>query len=198
MEAHSSSSLAELKAALRRSVLALRREQIEKDRLSEQLALQLQALREYQAARVVMFYVSARSEVRTRSAIKTAIASGKTVVTPQCVGDELVPWQIDSLDDLVIGAFGIPEVVPHLQSESGRKIEPATIDMLIVPGVAFDRRGHRLGSGRGYYDRFIPRLRGNATLVGLAFDCQIVDEVPTAAHDVPMHIVITPTQIIRR
>jgi 5-formyltetrahydrofolate cyclo-ligase len=197
VEAHSSTSLAERKAALRRSMLALRREQIEKDPLSEQLALQLAALREYQAASMVMFYVAARSEVRTRSTIQMAIASGKTVVTPQCVGDELVPWRIDSLDELVVGAFGIPEIAPHLRSESARKIEPATIDLLIVPGVAFDRRGQRLGSGRGFYDRFIPRLRCDATLVGLALDCQIVDAVPSAAHDVPMHIVITPSEVIR-
>jgi 5-formyltetrahydrofolate cyclo-ligase len=189
--------LAAAKAALRRDVLALRRAQPEKDALSDLIASRLSTLTEFQAADVVMFYVDARSEVRTRSAISAAIASGKTGAVPQCVGDELVPWRIASLDDLTLGTFGIAEPSAALCLLPGAKVDPRSIDLVVVPGVAFDRRGQRLGTGRGYYDRFLRRLRSDATLVGLAFDCQIVDAMPAAPHDVPMHIVITPTEVIR-
>ena len=129
--------------------------------------------------------------------VRTAMASGKVVVTPQCVGDDLVPWRIDTLDDLAAGAFGIPEIASQLQDESGRKIDPTAIDWSSCP--AWHSIAVAIGSA---WARFLRSLHStvarDATLVGLAFDCQIVDEVPTAAHDVPMHIVITPTEIVRR
>ncbi len=190
-------TIADRKTALRREILALRRAQLEPAALSAQIAAQLFALAEYQAASTILFYVAARSEVHTRSAIAAAIASGKSVAVPQCVGDELVPWRIVSLDDLAPGTFGIAELRSELQSEPGRFVDPRDIDFVVTPGVAFDRRGHRLGTGRGFYDRFLPRLRPAAVVAGLAYDCQLVDEIPTAAHDVPLHIVITPSCVLR-
>ncbi|MFN5191723.1 MAG: 5-formyltetrahydrofolate cyclo-ligase, partial [Burkholderiales bacterium] len=68
------------------------------------------------------------------------------------------------------------------------------VDLLLVPGVAFDRRGHRLGYGKGYYDRLLPARRPAALLAALAFDCQLVDEVPVSEHDVSIDLLITPSQ----
>jgi 5-formyltetrahydrofolate cyclo-ligase len=178
-------------------MLTRRRAQPDKERLSDAVAEQLLSLAEYRNANVVMFYVDARSEVRTRAAIGRALAEGKIVAVPQCVGDELVPWRMTSLAELTAGAFGIDELREEFRRDDSRQVAVEQIDLVVVPGVAFDRRGHRLGSGRGFYDRFLERLRRDAVFVGLAFDGQLVEAIPTDDHDVPLHIVVTPSQVVR-
>jgi 5-formyltetrahydrofolate cyclo-ligase len=189
--------LAHRKTTLRTAVRALRHAQPEKDTLSAAIGRRLRALAEYQVASVIMFYLDARSEVRTRSVLRDALADHKQVAVPQCVGDELHAWRIAALDEVDVGAFGIAEPSTALRAKPERQVDPRTIDLVLVPGIAFDRRGGRLGSGRGYYDRFATQVRSDCMLIGLAYDCQIVDELPTAPHDVPMHIVVTPTHLIR-
>ena len=90
------------------------------------------------------------------------------------------------------GRFGIREPKPQV----GTPQAIADIDAILVPAVAFDRRGYRVGYGGGYYDRFLPELRGRAVRVGLAFACQLVDSVPAGAHDVPVDFIVTETEII--
>ena len=138
-----------------------------------------------------MAYVDARSEVRTKTLIQKLLAGDKTVVIPYCDGDDLIPWQLTDWDELTVGAFGILEPRSELRTIRQRNIEPREIDLVCVPGLGFDQVGNRLGSGRGYYDRLLPRLRSDAIKVGLAYECQIVPQLSTEPHDVPMDLVIT-------
>ena len=95
-------------------------------------------------------------------------------------------------EDLVPGVFGIPE-----PREACPAIAPEEIDLVLVPGVAYDINGYRLGYGRGYYDRFLPRLRPGALTVGLAYAFQIVPTVYPEAHDRPVRLIVTEEGIIQ-
>jgi 5-formyltetrahydrofolate cyclo-ligase len=99
------------------------------------------------------------------------------------------------IDDsqLVAGSFGILE-----PAAAAPIVDPEDIDAILVPGVAFDVTGNRLGHGGGYYDRLLPRLRGDALRIGLAFDEQVFEEIPVEEHDAPLDAVVTPTQVYRR
>ena len=179
------------KAEARLALREIRRRQPGKDELSSEICRILASLAAFQSARVVMAYVHARSEVRTETLIRELLAGDKTVAVPYCAGDDLVPWRLDCWGELAVGAFGILEPRPELREQSGRAVDPGKIDLVCVPGLGFDRAGNRLGSGRGYYDRLLPRLRRDAIKVGLAYECQIVPQVATEPHDVPMDVVIT-------
>ncbi len=105
----------------------------------------------------------------------------------------MVPVEISSFDDEVM------EIDDHglRTPRDGRPLVPRLIDLVIVPGLAFDTAGNRLGRGGGYYDRFLRRLRRSATTVGLAFDAQIVDAVPADDRDFGMDIIVTDRRVCR-
>jgi 5-formyltetrahydrofolate cyclo-ligase len=186
-----SADLRILKQELRRRAESARQTQTDKDSLSRAICDRFAALPEYSAAGAVMLYIGVRSEVRTQPLLSAAVAQGKRVVVPYCVGNELELFLLESLDELAPGIYGIPEPRPDLLALPGKRVDPAQIDLVMVPGVAFDRRGGRLGHGKGYYDRFLPRLRPDALAVGVAFECQLVPEVPMLPGDVFMDLVIT-------
>jgi 5-formyltetrahydrofolate cyclo-ligase len=184
-----------LKQNLRRQALDLRREQPAKDELSRLICEKFAALKQYCAAAVVMAYVGIRSEVRTRPFLLRALEQGKTLVVPYCVGQELGLFRLESLDELAEGYFGLWEPRPELRSRPDKQMEPSQLDLIMVPGVAFDRQGGRIGHGKGYYDRLLSRVRADACLVGVAFACQLVPAVPVQPYDVPMDLVITEQSI---
>ena len=186
-----SESLARRKSALRRHLRKQRNEFADRSAASQAICDKLQSLPAYQAANVVMMYVDVRCEVETRELIRKEIGGSRCVVIPFCQGDELVPWELRNWTELSTGAFGILEPNVDLREAPSRCVEPGSIDLICVPGVGFDRAGNRLGSGRGYYDRLIPRLRPDAIKVGLAYECQIVPEIPIERHDIPMDILVT-------
>ncbi len=103
---------------------------------------------------------------------------------PVCEGTDLVAVRYALGDTLDSGPFGIP--APH-----GPGVDPADIDIVVVPGLAFTVDGHRLGQGGGFYDRFLPRLRADCLTVGLGFREQIIDFVPTDEHDRTLSHVIS-------
>ncbi len=182
------------KAAIRGQARANRVAQPDKDALSARIMARFMALPEYGAAATVMFYVDARSEVRTRQALPAALASGKRIVVPYCVNNELELFRLTSMDELSIGMYGIPEPKAELRALPGQKVEAAELDLVMVPGVAFDRRGARMGNGVGYYDRLLARVRRarpDARLVAVAFECQLFPEIPTQPHDIFMDAIVT-------
>ena len=189
MQSHA--EMQELKRQIRRRAESARQTQTDKDSLSRAICDRFAALPEYSAAGTVMLYVGIRSEVRTQPLLSVAVAQGKRVVVPYCVGNELGLFLLESLDELAPGIYGIPEPRPELRALPGKRLQAERIDVVMVPGVAFDRRGGRLGHGKGYYDRFLPRLRPDALAVGVAFECQLVPEVPMLPGDVFMDRVIT-------
>jgi len=183
--------LLEAKQRLRDEVRARRRAQDRKEETSRRIAARLAALPEYAAARTVLFYVSFRSEVGTREMLAEAWRAGKRVAVPYCTGGRLELVNIDDPDELAPGTLGIPEPRPELRSRPERRIAPGEPDLIVVPGLAFDRQGNRLGHGQGYYDKLLPLVRPDAALVALAYECQLVDAVPHLAHDVPVQKIVT-------
>lgn len=162
---------------------------------SERIAQNLRLLPAYRRAHTVMFFLSFRSEVDTRGAVEECISLGKKVVVPKALPEtrELQPsLLLDWERDLEPGAYDIPEP----RQEALREIEPGQIDLLIVPGVAFDESGNRLGYGGGYYDRFFALLRPEVPLVALVFDLQIVPAVPVDEWDRRVDWIVTEERVL--
>jgi 5-formyltetrahydrofolate cyclo-ligase len=180
----------EAKQRLRREMLAIRRslsaEEIKKG--SEAIAAYFCAWPEYRDADIVMLYLSMADEPQTVRLIEHAWSSGKQVAVP-LMGEVYGVMEgavIGNWDSLVTGRLGLKMPDPA----KTRPIDPVEIDLIVVPGVAFDPAGRRLGMGAGYYDRFLPQAV-RACKVGLAWSVQIVPEVPTDAHDIRMDYLLT-------
>ena len=189
----------EEKRQLRELGHARRHSQPDKDRLSEEICRKAMSLPGYVDAQTVLCYVDIRDEVRTRPLLKAALDAGKRVVIPYCVaGDRLELFRMESFDELAAGTFGILEPADAWRDREDRRVEAAELDLIVVPGVAFDRRGGRIGHGKGYFDRLLERVRADAAMVAPAFECQIFDEIPMQSHDVYMDMVITETAVYRR
>ncbi|WP_158222604.1 5-formyltetrahydrofolate cyclo-ligase [Rhodopirellula sp. MGV] len=184
------------KNQLRRLARQARQSQQERDRLSEAICARLHDLEAFRQARRVLWYVGARDEVATRAAITSSLTADQSVAVPYCVGDDLRLFDLQSTDELVRGAFGIEEPAEQLRVDSDRNVTPEQVDFVIVPGLAFDLAGGRLGYGRGYYDRTLERLREGTLRVALAFECQIFDRVPMEPHDIRMDLILTERQAI--
>lgn len=184
------------KPALRELARKNRVAQKTKDVLSRQIVDTFMALLAYTSAKTVMFYVDAGSEVRTRDSLPIALAAGKRVVVPYCIVEtnELELFHLESMSELVEGAYKILEPDVELRSKPGKRVDPAELDLVMVPGTAFDPTGGRMGQGKGYYDRLLTNVRPDAPLVALAFDCQMFDAIPVAPHDVFMDFVVTESQ----
>ncbi len=183
--------VAELKKSIREQSHANRNALAEKDDLSKLILARVMALPEYHAAKTVMFYVDVRSEVRTRQALPLALESGKRIIIPYCVDGELELFHLESMEELELGMYRILEPKAELRSVAVKKIEVEELDLILVPGVAFDRRGGRTGHGKGYYDKLLEHRRANTPLVALAFECQMFPEIPMDDHDIYMDKVVT-------
>ncbi|MDY3562856.1 5-formyltetrahydrofolate cyclo-ligase [Gemmata sp. JC673] len=169
-----------------------------KDPLSRDICAKFVALPAYASAKTVMWYVDAGSEVRTRHTLPDALRHGKRVVVPWCVVEtnELELFLLEDMSELVEGAYKILEPKEELRNLPAKKVQPEELDLVMVPGTAFDLRGGRMGQGKGYYDRLLARARPDAPLVAIGFDCQIFEEIPVAAHDVFMDQVLTEVRTI--
>jgi 5-formyltetrahydrofolate cyclo-ligase len=192
------------KKEIRTKILALRNSlsinDIElKSNLIQSQLLQLIENRNFKS---VMFYVAFGSEVRTQSCISKALNKELNVIVPVCVKtknkqklvrDILPSRLLDFQSDLAEGTFGVFEPKPELR----RPFPAEEIDLVVVPGVAFDEKCYRIGYGAGYYDRFLPRC-SKALSIALAFDIQIVENAFPASWDVPVDYIITEKRMITR
>jgi 5-formyltetrahydrofolate cyclo-ligase len=183
------------KKAIREQAHANRNAQDDKDGLSQIICRQLVELPEYRAARAVMYYVDVRAEVRTRHYLPEALSHGKKIIVPYCVDGELELFHLESMDELAVGMYRILEPKPELRRLAHKRVDVRQLDLIVVPGVAFDRRGARMGHGKGYYDKLLQHARPDTPLVALAFECQLFDEVPTEAHDIFMDRIITEAAV---
>ena len=179
------------KQQIREQAHANRNAQENKDDLSRQIVARCMAMPEYQNAKTVLFYIDVRSEVRTRNDLTNALAGGKKIIVPYCVDGELELFHLENNDELAIGMYKILEPKEELRTVAAKKVDVKEIDLIIVPGVAFDRRGGRTGHGKGYYDKLLEHARADTPLVALAFECQMFDEIPMQDHDVYMDKVVT-------
>ena len=180
------------KEEIRQKILTRMRQQQEDERQRKSRIIQrkLFALPAMRTAKTLFFYASFDGEVETLDMMKQAQRLGKIIALP-CVDRrqfKLHPARVESLEhDLAPGAYGIAQPDRHCQP-----IEIEALDMVIVPGVAFDRLNNRLGRGQGYYDRFLARLSSGIPVIGLAFDFQILDRLPDQqAHDRPVSCVLS-------
>jgi len=168
---------------------------------SEKIEKELFSLPEFQRAKTVMFYVSFRSEVETEKMTRNALKLKKKIVIPVVHGEKIVVSEIKNLKkELTKGSFGIKEP----KKEFRRRVNQKEIDLVVVPGVVFDKSGGRLGYGRGYYDRFLrsKSIRSRMSrsrqcaLIGLAFDLQIARKIPLVKRDMKVDKIVTESGIV--
>jgi 5-formyltetrahydrofolate cyclo-ligase len=188
----STETMQERKKNIREQAHANRNAQESKDDWSREICAKFVALPAYERARVVMYYIDVRSEVRTRHDLPQALKQDKKIVVPWCNDQgELELFHLESMDELAIGMYKILEPKAELRLLPAKQIEVRELDLVMVPGVAFDRTGARMGHGKGYYDKLLQHARLDAPLVALAFECQLFPEIPTAAHDIFMDQIVT-------
>lgn len=178
------------KAEFRREAVTSRIGLPDRDSRNREIAVRLESHDIYRKSGDIYAYVSMAEEVDTHAIIDRTIQSGRTVFAPRVIENFSLAWvRIDSIDALHPGTFGV------LEPKGPDEYEMAADNAIaLVPGVAFDRMGYRLGWGKGYYDRFLSAFNGRT--IGLAFDCQIYDAVPIEAHDQPVELVVTESEII--
>ncbi len=185
------------KSEIRRSTFA-RRDALSKEEHSEKSAAIMERLfgfANFLEARIVLFYMSYSSEVDTGPMVRKALELEKIVALPlvDSKKKEIVPFRIENLDrDIRARYRGIREPIP----QRCKQIPVQYINLAIIPGVAFDERGGRIGHGIGVYDRFIPRLDITTRKVALAFECQMVPQIPMEPHDRYTDIIITEKRIV--
>lgn len=153
--------------------------------MSEDICSKVLALASWQEAGTLLLYYPLPDEVDVRLLIKDAFESGKKVLLPVVKGDELELHLYEGEASLKEGAFGIMEPTGPLFAPK----HYGEIELAIIPGMAFNSAGHRLGRGKGYYDRLLPNLR-DAKLIGVCFPFQFLEEVPAEAHDISVCKVI--------
>ena len=182
-----------LKKIFRERIIALLSNQKKEERLIKSLAIsdKLFQLTKFREAETILFYASFDGEVETFEMMKKAQRLGKIVGLPRIgKGDKnIVPIMVESLeDDLEIGPYGIKQP----KSDSTNMLREDCLDLVVVPGIAFDKKNNRLGRGGGYYDRFLASLPAHIPTVGLAFDFQIVEPLPFQEdHDVKVSCILT-------
>jgi 5-formyltetrahydrofolate cyclo-ligase len=170
-----------------RSKILLRlkiQKEADRDRKSKIIKNKLFRTLVFRKAKRVMFYISFDGEVKTKEMIKEARKLGKIVAVPLCKNRVMRPCMLGENPKLKKGPYGVCE--PAVK----RCINLRDIDLVIVPGLAFDRRGLRLGRGKGCYDRFLKKISKKTTSIGLAFDFQVLPSIPATKTDVNVDRVI--------
>ena len=161
-----------------------------KSRLIRNRLMTIDAFRQAQQSKRLMGFVSMPLEVNT-----IPFFTDGAMIVPYCKADEMVLIRIFSLDELEpTGPMKLREPKLSVRQDGSRLISLEQIDVVLVPGLAFDRCGNRLGRGRGYYDRFLRRLPADVLTIGLAFDGMIHDQIPHDEHDHLVKMVVTESQ----
>ena len=142
------------------------------------------------SAQFLALYSPVNNEVQTALLRSAAHRSGKCICFPRVTGDCLRFVAISECEELRVGYYGV------LEPAGDNIIDPGQLDAVVVPGVCFSRSGYRLGYGKGYYDRALAEMRNRTVTIGLAFDCQLTDDLPIEEHDVCLDCLMTESQLI--
>lgn len=183
------------KKLLRKEMRARRKSltEFERENFSNEITEKFLAQEIYKTSEIIMAYVSMAEEVQLQKIFTDAFNQKKILAIPLIIGKgEMLAVEVPNFDALEIGEFGILTVRKDLR----KIIAPEKINCIIVPGAAFDLNFNRLGLGGGYYDKFLPRAV-NAKKIALAYDFQIVENVPTESHDFKVDMIITEKRIIK-
>lgn len=194
-------SLSEKKKCLRKQILKMRNEMPRRERIekSEKIRQKLYRFPNYQEADVILAYVDYQTEVITTPILEKAIADGKEVYCPRVAGMEMDFYRITGIKDLAEGYKGIREPLPETERKYSvlRETEERRV-LMLMPGAVFDKDRHRIGYGKGFYDRYLNRTKSEGIfLAALAFDAQMVEEIPAEPHDVCPDVIITEKMIYR-
>jgi 5-formyltetrahydrofolate cyclo-ligase len=185
------------KKVIRKKMLEERAKISSNDILEKSSAIKdtLFSLSQYKESNFIFSFISFKDEVNTHEIIKDSIAIGKKVGVPISVPktkELLVSEIIDFDKELELSYYDI--LAP--KDEYIRIVSPKVVDLVLVPGVAFDKRGYRVGYGGGYYDRFFNKLEKGVIKIGLCYEMQILPEVPTDIYDIPIDYIITEKGLI--
>ncbi len=181
------------KKLVREKFLALRRQCDAEfcEELGNKIQTQFLETEEFSRARCLGLYSPVNNEVDTGLVARQALAVGKKLVYPRVSGEELEFVEIEDPGFLEPGGFAVPEPV------AGGIVDPQDVDVFVVPGVAFDLAGHRLGYGKGFYDRFLCRLSVGGERVGFSYEFQLVEALPVRPHDQRLSMLITEKRLLR-
>jgi len=180
----------------RRLAYDIRNQQPDKDLLSQTICHKFITQPAYQQAKTIMWYLHCRSEVRTLSAAIEELNGSKKIVIPYCTHDQegenkLGLWWLENMSELTPGTWGILEPEKDRWGEIGKEVPPKEIDLIMVPGVAFDRMGGRLGNGAGYYDKLLEQVRPETKLIAVCYESQLCNHVIMEDHDIYMDAILT-------
>ncbi|HYU57795.1 MAG TPA: 5-formyltetrahydrofolate cyclo-ligase [Actinomycetota bacterium] len=189
---NSPTGLAGRKEALRRAMREARSSLPPPDRAERaaRVEARLLAIPEVVAARCVLLFYAFGSEIPTRVLAARLRTGGRRVLLPYLSGGAMEAAEVGPEDPLVVSGYGPKEPARRVP------VDPAEVDLVLTPGLAFDRRGGRLGYGGGHYDRYLARLGGHATRIGIGFEEQVVDEVPAGPEDERVDLVATDRETI--
>lgn len=185
------------KARLRQLALRRRDAQLKKPALSKTICATLERSSECRQAKTICSYVGVGSEVLTWSLLGAAMTVGQRLIVPYVDGNQLALFNLHDLAELAPAPFGLLEPRRELRDQPDRQMHAADVELFVVPGLAFDATGARLGYGKGYYDNLLHSAPGEIPRVGLAFACQIERRLPLLDYDVKMHVVITEDAVYR-
>lgn len=182
------------KSAVRTEMRRLRQglHPVERRVRSRQIAERLWTRRAFVEAERVLFYAAREGEVETLPLLTRWLAEGRRAIFPRVEGGEMVLMEVRDLADLSPGYRRVLEP----RRGGGRVIPLAEVEVALVPGLAFDLEGNRLGQGGGHYDRVLARLSPSTLTIGLAFDFQVLGRLPVEVHDVPVDLIVTETRVI--
>ena len=193
-----SESAAKAKIAIRKMIVQKREELggLEKEEKNIAIAQRLFGMDEFKKSKTIFCFLSTSFEVQTERIILESLRLGKQVLVPLLDpgGENLKASRIPSMDiDFVIGEYGVRQPAPKF-----RNVVPfSNIDFVVVPGLAFDSFGNRIGYGGGFYDKFFKKITGNVSRVAVGYDFQLFNLVPHSDLDEPVHFLITETKALR-
>jgi 5-formyltetrahydrofolate cyclo-ligase len=159
--------------------------------LAARAEARLLALPELQEARTVLLFYSFGSEIPTAVLIRRLLQRRSRVLLPYLSEEGMEAGEVLPGETLVETDYGPKEPTRRVA------VDPSGVDVVVTPGLAFDRRGHRLGYGGGHYDRYLARLHAGAVRMGIGFSAQVLDELPADEYDQPVDVVITDKDVIR-
>lgn len=194
-------ALMEQKNLMRRQAYDARAAQEDKDEISETICEKFIALPEYRDAKTAMWYIDCRSETRTKKHLQQEIdKQEKKIIVPYCTVDDkgdnkLGLWHLKNFDELIVGKWNILEPPRELWGNPDKEAEPEELDIVMVPGVGFDRDGGRMGNGQGYYDRLLEKVRKDCPLIAICYESQLFEKILVGPYDIFMDKVITEKDV---
>lgn len=184
------------KSEIRKEILSVRNSLDVNDAASKSSIIinKLKNTDDYKNSTNIMVYMDFKNEVNTKKFIEEALSEGKNIIIPYTDMEkvEIIPVEIKGFNDLVMCKFGYLE---PKKEKFNNPFDVKLIDLVVVPGVVFDKKKNRVGFGKGYYDKLLIKRKASAKAIAIAYEFQVLDEVPAEEHDIKMDKIITEDNI---